>query len=273
MRGRGRRVAPGLFILGNACASTAVWPSSRWVTSAARGTSPGSGSWRRPSKAAVPSRCTPSASSPTRHGSSPTWVDCGRRRRLRSAVRSRRVCSRRLTCSTTGSSERGPAGIPSASRLGDFAGEDERGAPGGIRTPDHLIRSQMLCPLSYGRAGPHRSAARRPTGGGHKPSGACWHPAAVGAAMTAPWAHRRLGRGLRVRPRPGNRGEPRRRPACGVSRSRNGRGARQETAVLSGGAAPGGGTGEGPVIAPARSWSGHGPDSAPGTVRAPGSPP
>src|SRR5437867_4272056 len=28
------------------------------------------------------------------------------------------------------------------------------GAPGGIRTPDHLIRSQMLCPLSYGRAGP-----------------------------------------------------------------------------------------------------------------------
>jgi hypothetical protein len=27
------------------------------------------------------------------------------------------------------------------------------GAPGGIRTPDHLIRSQMLCPLSYGRAG------------------------------------------------------------------------------------------------------------------------
>ncbi len=25
------------------------------------------------------------------------------------------------------------------------------GAPGGIRTPDHLIRSQMLCPLSYGR--------------------------------------------------------------------------------------------------------------------------
>jgi hypothetical protein len=26
------------------------------------------------------------------------------------------------------------------------------GAPGGIRTPDHLIRSQTLCPLSYGRA-------------------------------------------------------------------------------------------------------------------------
>ena len=34
------------------------------------------------------------------------------------------------------------------------------GAPGGIRTPDHLIRSQMLCPLSYGRAGTHRSAVR-----------------------------------------------------------------------------------------------------------------
>jgi hypothetical protein len=28
----------------------------------------------------------------------------------------------------------------------------ESGAPGGIRTPDHLIRSQMLYPLSYGRA-------------------------------------------------------------------------------------------------------------------------
>jgi hypothetical protein len=26
------------------------------------------------------------------------------------------------------------------------------GAPGGIRTPDPLIRSQMLYPLSYGRA-------------------------------------------------------------------------------------------------------------------------
>ena len=28
----------------------------------------------------------------------------------------------------------------------------ESGAPGGIRTPDPLIRSQMLYPLSYGRA-------------------------------------------------------------------------------------------------------------------------
>ena len=26
------------------------------------------------------------------------------------------------------------------------------GAPGGIRTPDHLIRSQVLYPLSYGRS-------------------------------------------------------------------------------------------------------------------------
>ena len=25
------------------------------------------------------------------------------------------------------------------------------GTPGGIRTPDPLVRSQMLCPLSYGR--------------------------------------------------------------------------------------------------------------------------
>ncbi len=32
--------------------------------------------------------------------------------------------------------------------------------PEGIRTPDRLIRSQMLCPLSYGRAGVHRSAGR-----------------------------------------------------------------------------------------------------------------
>jgi hypothetical protein len=30
-------------------------------------------------------------------------------------------------------------------------GEEEAGAPGGIRTPDLLIRSQLLYPLSYGR--------------------------------------------------------------------------------------------------------------------------
>jgi hypothetical protein len=29
---------------------------------------------------------------------------------------------------------------------------DRRGAPGGIRTPDHQIRSLPLCPLSYRRA-------------------------------------------------------------------------------------------------------------------------
>jgi hypothetical protein len=29
--------------------------------------------------------------------------------------------------------------------------EKEDGAPGGIRTPDLLIRSQLLYPLSYGR--------------------------------------------------------------------------------------------------------------------------
>ena len=47
------------------------------------------------------------------------------------------------------------------------------GAPGGIRTPDHLIRSQVLYPLSYGRAaasesrsGQHlsRFGAERPSG-------------------------------------------------------------------------------------------------------------
>ena len=32
------------------------------------------------------------------------------------------------------------------------SGAPDIGAPGGIRTPDHLIRSQMLYPLSYGRA-------------------------------------------------------------------------------------------------------------------------
>ena len=30
-------------------------------------------------------------------------------------------------------------------------GERMGGTPGGIRTPDPLVRSQMLCPLSYGR--------------------------------------------------------------------------------------------------------------------------
>ena len=45
-----------------------------------------------------------------------------------------------------------PAGDPwlYLSVIGGF------GAPGGIRTPDHLIRSQMLYPLSYGRV--HRGA-------------------------------------------------------------------------------------------------------------------
>ena len=32
-----------------------------------------------------------------------------------------------------------------------FAGSDASGAPVGIRTPNLLIRSQMLYPLSYGR--------------------------------------------------------------------------------------------------------------------------
>ncbi len=31
--------------------------------------------------------------------------------------------------------------------------DSRHGAPGGIRTPDHLIRSQVLYPLSYGRNG------------------------------------------------------------------------------------------------------------------------
>jgi hypothetical protein len=40
---------------------------------------------------------------------------------------------------------------------------DESGAPGRIRTRDHLIRSQTLCPLSYGRQSPAQSAGdRRP---------------------------------------------------------------------------------------------------------------
>ena len=30
---------------------------------------------------------------------------------------------------------------------------ENRGTPGGIRTPNLLIRSQMLYPLSYGRTG------------------------------------------------------------------------------------------------------------------------
>ena len=32
-----------------------------------------------------------------------------------------------------------------------YVATHDNGAPGGIRTPDPLIRSQMLCPLSYGR--------------------------------------------------------------------------------------------------------------------------
>ena len=35
--------------------------------------------------------------------------------------------------------------------IGKGATEGENGAPGGIRTPNLLIRSQMLYPLSYGR--------------------------------------------------------------------------------------------------------------------------
>ncbi len=41
--------------------------------------------------------------------------------------------------------------------VADVATQDN-GAPGGIRTPDPLIRSQMLYPLSYGRAERQRSA-------------------------------------------------------------------------------------------------------------------
>ncbi len=37
------------------------------------------------------------------------------------------------------------------------------GAPGGIRTPNLLIRSQMLYPLSYGRLGGVRISSEPPT--------------------------------------------------------------------------------------------------------------
>src|SRR5450759_2095656 len=59
------------------------------------------------------------------------------------------------------------------------------GAPGGIRTPDRLIRSQMLYPLSYGRAEEQRSAdgCRSPRQPPHL-SGAALAPRSVPAAAT-----------------------------------------------------------------------------------------
>src|SRR5450759_1450803 len=43
-----------------------------------------------------------------------------------------------------------PTRRPSEPTPGAFS-RGKSGAPGGIRTPDHLIRSQVLYPLSYGR--------------------------------------------------------------------------------------------------------------------------
>ena len=43
-----------------------------------------------------------------------------------------------------------PTRMPSELPPGAFS-RGKLGAPGGIRTPDPLIRSQMLYPLSYGR--------------------------------------------------------------------------------------------------------------------------
>ena len=40
-------------------------------------------------------------------------------------------------------------------------GGEEAGAPGGIRTPDLLIRSQLLYPLSYGRVFALRESGKR----------------------------------------------------------------------------------------------------------------
>ena len=42
------------------------------------------------------------------------------------------------------------------------------GTPGGIRTPDPLVRSQMLCPLSYGRTDARESAIWSGVDGGSR---------------------------------------------------------------------------------------------------------
>ena len=50
-----------------------------------------------------------------------------------------------------------------AQRQRNHTHDEEVGTPGGIRTPDPLVRSQMLYPLSYGRTvGEYRSDC--PTG-------------------------------------------------------------------------------------------------------------
>src|SRR3954453_22992254 len=58
------------------------------------------------------------------------------------------------------------AACPHSSSIRPFAGtsrqrKDLCGAPEGIRTPNLLIRSQTLYPLSYGRSAPARWKPRR----------------------------------------------------------------------------------------------------------------
>ena len=49
-------------------------------------------------------------------------------------------------------SQQSDSGVTHVATHVSHVATQDNGAPGGIRTPDHLIRSQMLYPLSYGRA-------------------------------------------------------------------------------------------------------------------------
>ena len=77
----------------------------------------------------------------------------------------------------------------------------ESGAPGGIRTPDHLIRSQMLYPLSYGRAatsrgsGQHLSRFARNAGRNRRtrPDAADWQATSPRSQHGGPGGHGRCG--------------------------------------------------------------------------------
>ena len=56
-------------------------------------------------------------------------------------------------------SGQGPSQSPA-----DLAESKRFGTPGGIRTPDPLVRSQMLYPLSYGRTVGERRSGRNISG-------------------------------------------------------------------------------------------------------------
>ena len=67
--------------------------------------------------------------------------------------------------------ESGPAAFPLA---GPVPSVSTQSAPVGIRTPNLLIRSQMLYPLSYGRPLPNWSATRKDnTGSGREDEIGC----------------------------------------------------------------------------------------------------